>query len=246
MKHFPVTFSSSKLNILVGTNRNVSLEKWKFVMNTDKARSVILKTPADSDNTKLIEFIADNVASLLGIIRSYVRRMGLASGEDVAAVALEVLQEAVLEALDHADRFDPTGQPMAWMLGIAINVIKRNKSMLKKRSQRELSMSDLSHMQEDGLSESELFDQLTVNAYAGPDQEIAANEQAELLLSLVSPEDQQILMLAFLQGFEREALAQKLGISPGATRVRLHRALKRLRLVWSEQHLKYQKGESNE
>ena len=215
-------------------------------MNPDKARSVTLKTPTDSDNTKLIECIADNVASLLGIIRSYVMRMGLARGEEVPAVALEVLQEVVIEALDHANRFDPTGQPVAWLLGIAINVIKRKKDELIKRSQRELSMSDLSLVQEEGLSESDLFDQLAANAYAGPDQEIAANEQAELLLSLVSPEDQQILMLAFLQGYEREALAQKLGISPGATRVRLHRALKRLRLAWSEQHLKSQKGESNE
>jgi RNA polymerase sigma factor (sigma-70 family) len=217
-------------------------------MNADKARSVTFKPPTvtASDNTKIIEFITDNVASLLGIIRSYVRRMGLASGENVSAVALEVLQEVVLEALDHADRFNPTGQPMAWLLGIAMNVIKRNKAERIKRSQRELSMSDLSLMQDEQHSESELFDQLTANSYAGPDQEIAANEQAELLLSLVPPEDQHILMLAFLQGFEREALAQQLGISPGATRVRLHRALKRLRLAWSEQHLNSQKGESNE
>jgi RNA polymerase sigma factor (sigma-70 family) len=217
-------------------------------MNPDKSRSVTFQTPTvtASDNTKIIEFITDNVASLLGIIRSYVKRMGLASGEEVPTVALEVLQEVVLEALAHADRFNPTGQPMAWLLGIAINVIKRNKAELIKRSQRELSMSDLSLMQEEHLSESELFDQLTTNSSAGPDQEIAANEQAELLLSLVSPEDQHILMLAFLQGFEREALAQKLGISPGATRVRLHRALKRLRLAWSEEYLKSQQGESNE
>ena len=217
-------------------------------MNADKARNVTFKTPTAiaSDNTKIIEYITDNVASLLGIIRSYVKRMGLASGDDVPAVALEVLQEVVLEALDHADRFNPTGQPMAWLLGITINVIKRNKAERIKRSQRELSMSNLSLMQEDQHSESELFDQLTANSYAGPDQEIAANEQAELLLSLVSPEDQHILILALLQGFEREALAQKLGISAGATRVRLHRALKRLRLAWSEQHLNSQKGESNE
>jgi RNA polymerase sigma factor (sigma-70 family) len=217
-------------------------------MNPDKARSVTFKTPTvtASDNTKIIECITDNVASLLGILRSYVKRMGLASGEEVPAVAIEVLQEVVLEALDHADRFNQTGQPMAWLLGIAINVIKRNKAELIKRSQRELSIGDLSLMQEEHLSESELFDQLMADSSAGPDQEIAANEQAELLLSLVSPEDQHILMLAFLQGFEREALAQKLGISPGATRVRLHRALKRLRLAWSEQHLKSQEGESNE
>jgi RNA polymerase sigma factor (sigma-70 family) len=217
-------------------------------MNPDKARSVTFQSPAvtASDNTKIIEFITGNAASLLGIIRSYVKRMGLASGEEVPAVAIEVLQEVVLEALDHVDRFNPTGQPMAWLLGIAINVIKRNKAELLKRSQRELSIGELSLAQEEHLSEQELFDQITANPSAGPDQEIAANEQAELLLSLVSPEDQRILILAFLQGFEREALAQKLGISPGATRVRLHRALKRLRLAWNEQHLISQKGESNE
>ena len=215
-------------------------------MNPNKARSVTLNTPADSDNTKLIECIADNVASLLGIIRSYVMRMGLARGEEVSTVALEVLQEVVLEALDHADRFNPAGQPMAWLLGIAINVIKRKKYERIKRSQRELSMSDLSLMQEEGLSESDLFDQLATNTFAEPDQEIAANEQAELLLSLVSPEDQHILMLAFLQGFDRESPGSEARYFPGAARVRLHRALKRLRLAWSEQHLNDQKGESNE
>ena len=217
-------------------------------MNPDKARSVTFKTPAvtASGNMRLVEFITDNVASLLGILRSYVKRMGLASGEEVPAAAAEVLQEVVLEALDHAERFNPSGQPMAWLLGIAINVIKRKKVELAKRSQRELSIGEISSGHDEHLSEAELFDQIMVDSSAGPDQEIAANEQAELLLSLVSPEDQHILMLAFLQGFEREALAQKLGISAGATRVRLHRALKRLRLAWSEQHVKSQEGESNE
>ena len=215
-------------------------------MNQNKARSVALHTPAGSNNTMIVEYIAGNAASLLGIIRSYVMRMGLASGEDVATVALEVLQQVVLEALDHAERFDSTGQPMAWLLGIAINIIKRNKAERIKSSQRELSMSDLSPIQEEDLSESELFDQLVAHSDAGLDQEIAANEQAGLLLSLVSPEDQHILMLAFLEGYEREALAQKLGITPGATRVRLHRALKRLRLAWSEHYPNLDKGESNE
>ena len=215
-------------------------------MNQNKARSVALHTPAGSNNTMIVEYIAGNAASLLGIIRSYVMRMGLASGEDAATVALEVLQQVVLEALDHAERFDSTGQPMAWLLGIAINIIKRNKAERIKSSKRELSMSDLSLMQEEDLSESELFDQLVAHSDAGLDQEIAANEQAGLLLSLVSPEDQHILMLAFLEGYKREELAQKLGITPGATRVRLHRALKRLRLAWSEHYPNLDKGESNE
>ncbi len=81
-------------------------------MNPDKARSVTFKTltVTASDNMRLIEFITDNVASLLGILRSYVRRMGLARGEEVPAVAVEVLQEVVIEALDHADRFNPTAR----------------------------------------------------------------------------------------------------------------------------------------
>jgi RNA polymerase sigma factor (sigma-70 family) len=217
-------------------------------MDSDRAHSVAYRIPTAtaSNKQRLVEFITDNVASLLGILRSYVLRMGLARGEDVPAMAVEVLQEVVIEALDHADRFNPSGQPMAWILGIAMNVIKRKKVELAKRSQRELSIGEFSPAQDEHLSENELFDQITAESSAGPDQEIAANEQAELLLSLVSPEDRQILMLAFLQGFEREALAEKLGISPGATRVRLHRALKRLRLAWSEQHLKIQEGQSNE
>src|SRR5215469_2858429 len=118
-------------------------------MNQNKARSMTLH--ADSNNTMIAEYIADNSSSLLGIIRSYVKRMGLASGEEVAAVALEVLQQVVLEALDHADRFDVTGQPMAWLLGIAVNIIKRNKADRIKSSQRVLTFTDLSLTQEEEL-----------------------------------------------------------------------------------------------
>jgi RNA polymerase sigma-70 factor (ECF subfamily) len=217
-------------------------------MDSDRAQSVAYRTSTATDFNKqrLVDFLTDNVATLLGILRSYVQRMGLARGEEVAAVAVEVLQEVVIEALDHADRFDSAGQPMAWLLGIAINVIKRKKAELMRRSQRELSISEISLAQREALSEEELFDQFTAHATADPEQDIAANEQAELLLSLVSPEDQQILLLAFLYGFERDALAKKLGISPGATRVRLHRALKRLRLAWSkQQQLNVEEGESD-
>ena len=52
---------------------------------------------------QLIAFLTENTAPLLGTLRSYVQRMSLATGNDVPAVALEVLQEAVVEALKHAD-----------------------------------------------------------------------------------------------------------------------------------------------
>jgi len=161
--------------------------------------------------------------------------MGLARGEEVPAVALEVLQEVAIEALDHADRFNPTGQPMAWLLGIATNVIKRKKAEFAKRSRREMPIAHLSIVQEEPLSEDELFDQIAAHTLAGPEQDIEANEQALAMLSLVSAEDQHILRLAFLYDFDREALAEKLGITSVAARVRLHRALSRLRAAWYKQ-----------
>jgi len=216
-------------------------------MEPDTAGSAVYATStATFTKQHIAEFITDNIPSILGILRSYVRRMDLARGEEVAAAAVDVLQEIVVEALDHADRFNPTGQPMAWLLGIGANVMKRKKVELAKRSWRECFIGDLSLEQQEPLSEDELFDQITVCTSAGPEEDIEANEQAMLLLSLVSPEDQQLLFLAFLYGFEREALAKKLGITPVAARVRLHRALNRLRLAWRGQHLNLQEGENNE
>jgi RNA polymerase sigma factor (sigma-70 family) len=192
---------------------------------------------------QLIAFIAENTAPLLGTLRSYVQRMGLASGDDVAPVAVEVLQETVVEALGHAERFDPTRQPMAWLLGIALNVMKRKKVERAKRSQRELSITHFSARQAEPVSDDELFDGLinhvpTLNhdaTLAGPEQKFEADEQARAILALVSPDDQQVLRLAFLLDFERKALAQRLGITTVAARVRLHRALSRLRAAWHAQ-----------
>jgi RNA polymerase sigma factor (sigma-70 family) len=207
---------------------------------------VAFVTPPADNKQLIIDFITDNAAELLATLRSYVKRMGLARGEEVAATAVEVLQEVVIEALEHAGRFNPMGQPRAWLLGIAANVIKRKKVEIAKRSRRELFIGELARAEQEPVNEDELFDQYTPSLAGSPEQDFAANEQAELLLSLVSAEDRELLLLAFLYGFEREALAEKLGITPGAARVRLHRALRRLRSAWREQHMRLQEGERNE
>jgi RNA polymerase sigma factor (sigma-70 family) len=207
---------------------------------------VAFVTPAASSKQRIVDFIADNAAALLATLRFYVKRMGLARGEEVAAAAVEVLQEVVIEALEHAERFNPAGQPMAWLLGIATNVIKRKKAEIAKRSRRELFIGELAREQQEPVSEDELFDQIIAYPSSGPEQDFAANEQAVILLSLVSAEDRELLLLAFLYGFEREALAEKLGITPVAARVRLHRALQRLRSAWRERQMKLQEGERNE
>jgi RNA polymerase sigma-70 factor (ECF subfamily) len=170
---------------------------------------------------------------LLGTLRLYVLRAGLASGEQVQAVALEILQETVVEALAHAERYHSDGQPMAWLLGIAINMIRRRKTTNARLATREISLARLSSQASQPISEADLLDQLIPDPQNGPEQEIEADEQAHALLALVSDEDQRILRLALLDGFDRAALAERLGTSAGTARMRLHRALNRLRAAWS-------------
>jgi RNA polymerase sigma-70 factor (ECF subfamily) len=129
---------------------------------------------------------------------------------------------------------------MAWLLGIAVNVIKRKKVATAKQYQREVTFGRLATMLPEPHNEDELFDLIAPFTLDDPDQDVEANEQASLILSLVSPEDQRILRLAVLHDFEREALARELGITPVAARVRLHRALNRLRTAWNKLYTEQQ------
>lgn len=178
---------------------------------------------------QLFECIQENAASLLGTIRAYVLNFGLATGADVQSVAAEILQETVIEALSHVDAYVVTRQPTAWLLGIAINMIRRRRAALAKQERRELSFSRLIVQHPEISDESELLEQLIPASGNGPEQEIEMREQVAALLALVPAEDQHIIRLALLEDFKRAGLAARLGISPNAARMRLHRALERLR-----------------
>lgn len=179
--------------------------------------------------------IQDNISLLLGTIRSYVLRMGLAAGDQAAGVALEILQETATEALAHAERFNVQYRPMAWLLGIAMNMIRRRKVEEAKRARREELLGHLARRYPDLTDESELLDSLVPPNMIGPAQIVESNEQAVALLSLVSVEDRHILRIALLDGYERTAIASKLGMTPAAARMKLHRALGRLRAAWIAQ-----------
>jgi RNA polymerase sigma factor (sigma-70 family) len=215
-------------------------EEQEAAFDRIKGRSAqsIPQAPVTSDaKNQILECIQSNTSSLLGTICLYVQRLGLASGMEAHEVASEVLQEVVIEALDHIDSFVATGQPRAWLLGIAINVIKQKKVKEAKRYRREILFGRLSlqYSSLEQVSDADLLDQIAPSSIAGPEQAIETSEEVTSLLSLVSKDDQQVLRLAFLEDFDREALAERLGTSTGAARMRLHRALSRLREAWFEQ-----------
>jgi len=179
---------------------------------------------------RLRHFIEREADSLAATLRYYVMRAGLTSDQSAETAAAELLNEVVVEALQHAERLRPDAQPTAWLLGIAANLIKRKQVERAKRQRREPLIADLYPNAPQTMSEDELFDWLiALPDSADSEQELEANDELKLLFAALSEADQQVLRMALLHGFDGKALATALGIAPGAARVRLHRALNRLR-----------------
>lgn len=189
-----------------------------------------MQQPMDS-YTQLKSYITDEVQTLRGTIRMYVVRAQLAFGDDVATLADDILNDVVIEALNHAHRFDPNRSPKAWLLGIATNLIRRRQASQSTQNRREPLIRDLYPNTHHDFNEDDLFDRLTRSHQHNPEVRFESNETVEHLLSLVSDADQQVIRYAILDDLNGEALAKRLGISAGAARVRLHRALNRLRIA---------------
>lgn len=191
----------------------------------------------------LQRFLQENARQLQNILCGYVVKMGLASGENVELVAAEVFQDAVLETLAHAERFNPNMQARPWFLAIAANILKRHRADYLKRYRFEVLTGDLAR-QTPEESVGDVLDQMmgTRGGTSGPEQTVIARESARELLALVAPEDAQLLHMALVQGWDASALGQLMGITPGAARVRVHRALSRLRAAWRQEQQRKERG----
>lgn len=201
----------------------------------------VMQSSVDESAIALRAFLQENIEPLQGIIRSYVVRAELAHGDAVQNAAHDVMNEATLLALAHAELFSTVRQPRAWFLGIAANVIKRRRASFSKQKLRELSISPFIDTIEDSDT-GDFFIYVSRLACPGPEQEVEIRAQVADMLSLVSPDDQQVLRLAFLQDLDTQHLALALNVPPGTARVRLHRALNRLRAAWNAHVQQEQEG----
>jgi RNA polymerase sigma factor (sigma-70 family) len=190
----------------------------------------------------LTQFIERNAASLMVILRGYVRKAHIVPNmeEAVQEAALELLDEVYLEAIKTGTHFDSSRPPRAWLLGIANKLVLRKKTEKYSQQQREVHVSDLRQEYQNELSDDDVLDRLTPLVHNDPEQQVIAIEQFEHLLSLVSEDDRQILRLAIERDLDGNLLAQALDCSYNAAMVRLCRARQRLRAALEER-----KGESN-
>lgn len=194
--------------------------------------------PADCENEALLrQYLEDEAESLLPTLGWYARRAGLAQGSGTLTAA-ELLSELSVEALAHAGRYRPGCPPRAWLLGIAANLVRRKQAELARLEHREPLARDLAQATGPGQElpdEDEIFDRLSRLEGRTPEQ-IVQHDQAlgEMLAGLPAP-DRRVIELAVLAGLKAGELAHSLGVSRGAARVRLHRALLRLRQSWPTQ-----------
>jgi len=188
-----------------------------------------------ANHSLLRRFLEDESEALLKTLRFYLLRSGLAGEQAVGLAAVELLNEVAVEALEHADRFRPSGQPRAWLLGIAANLIKRKQSERARLMRKEPLVRDLNPGQEGALSEDELFDRLLSWGQESPEGIVQREQELEKRLAGLSQSDRQVIRLAVLAGMNGEEVAREMGVTAGTARVRLHRALRRLRKAWQEQ-----------
>jgi RNA polymerase sigma-70 factor (ECF subfamily) len=140
-------------------------------------------------------------------------------------VATDLLHDVIVEAYTHPDNLPEDVEPMPWLLGIALNLIKRRRADNARRNHREPLLFDL--YPDDTMSESDIIDRFIIAD--SPYDAVHHHQIVESLLSQVSSEDEHLLRLAIRHNFDGDDMARELGITPGAARVRLHRAIKRLR-----------------
>lgn len=179
---------------------------------------------------RLEQFIEAETGALHRTLRYYLSRSGLAEAGELDEAAHDLLNEVVAEAYGCLDRLGADVQPRAWLLGIAANLIKREQAAQAKRERREPLIRDLYTGQQEALSDGELFDLLPSVEYSTP-SETENDESLDALLRGLTKKDADCLRFAIERDMDGNALAEMLGVSVNAARVRMHRALNRLREI---------------
>jgi RNA polymerase sigma-70 factor (ECF subfamily) len=172
------------------------------------------------DDAELFARAEHDVAALEALYRRHVRRVAAyaagrcSSADDVA----DVVAQTFVRLLAAAGRFDPArGEPEAFVLGIAANVVRDLHRLTTRQRALDARMSAAELLDADD----------TARIDAAIDAARAAST-ARRALDAMPPGEGDVLRLV-AQGASPGEAAAVLGISPGAARVRLSRARHRIR-----------------
>lgn len=124
--------------------------------------------------------------------------------------ALDLMQDTYVKIISAAHLYKPMGKPLAWMFTIAKNLHYTNV----KKEKRSISIEP----QE--VSDDKRFSYIT---------DMEDRVVLEGVLSLLSDEEREIVLLYAVSGMKHKEIAESLGLKLSTTLSKYHRALRKLR-----------------
>jgi len=167
-----------------------------------------LSRMADGDN--------DALGSLYELIKTDVYAYALSrlkSKED----AEDVMHDTFVRIYRYASRYIPSGRPMAWIITIAMNIAKRHRQI----KMRHITLDE-------NIGNSEMTE-------ASFENDTAKSDFVRMLLSHLSDEEREIVVLHAVSGFKHREIADMMGLSLGTVLSKYNRAIKKLRELNEEE-----------
>ncbi len=133
--------------------------------------------------------------------------------------AEDVVQQTLLKAYAGLDRWAGTAPFGTWLARIALN-----EAMMRARRSRRLAAAAVRLLSEEEVA-------------GTPEEEAAIREAMELVeaaMPRLKRNHREVLQLAAVYELPHAAVAERLGVTPGAVKVRLHRAREALRGLLQE------------
>ncbi len=135
-------------------------------------------------------------------------------------MAEDLVQEVFVRVLKYRHTWRDEAEFVPWMFALA-----RNAAVDHFRSRTRDSKRDAAALPDLTPQPAHAVERL---------EELERASQLRAALDLLAPDKREVLLLARFGELKHERIAAMLGISPGAVRVRLHRALKELREAYRQ------------
>ena len=196
---------------------------------------------AEAQREILEQAIEEHFETLLGWVVRLLRRWNVferSQSRSPGDIAGDVLADACLAVLRHADRFEIGRDPVPWILGFAVNVAKRERERVFKSNRAaserpEISATELAGEDQSGQDAlEEHAARLALSLGLLDSRRATALETRQALASLLaglSEDDRHVIVLSVFEGYDSQRLGQALEVSAPAARKRLQRALDRAR-----------------
>ena len=158
---------------------------------------------------ELQEMMTDCLDELYGITERTMYAFTISLTKDHQR-ALDLMQDTYVKIISAAHLYKPMGKPLAWMFTIAKNLHYTNV----KKEKRSISIEP----QE--VSDDKRFSYIT---------DMEDRVVLEGVLSLLSDEEREIVLLYAVSGMKHKEIAESLGLKLSTTLSKYHRALRKLR-----------------